>query len=272
MKRIRNIGSGGFGIVDLYQNEEGKQFALKQMQNNWTDEVYQRFVREVKIMINLKHPNIVPIIKYDIHNGSPWFIMPYYKKGSLREKLLELRAEGNVYTSKGASGLIVYLAKALIKAHDQNIIHRDLKPENIFFEDKNPMIGDWGIGKFLSSDSKVLTQEGIGTPIYCAPEQWQNVKIDGRADIYSLGIIFRELLTGNVFGEVKDFNLNVVVKKMTELSPNDRYQTMEDVVKAIEKASEVSKKEPLKDFWNSAAIVLAVVGIVAVVAKLSKSD
>ncbi len=198
MKRIRTLGQGGLGIVSLYKTTNGQQYAVKQMLYSWDDNHYERFKREIKIMADLIHKNIVKVLNFDIHNENPWYVMPFFKDGSLRDKLINLKNEGKVYSIKGASSIIYYIANALRHAHLKGIIHRDLKPENILFDRKEPIIADWGIGKFIHKESKVLTYGGLGTKIYCSPEQWNSGKSDHRSDIYSLGIIYRELLTGSV--------------------------------------------------------------------------
>ena len=132
MQRIRNIGQGGLGIVDLYQAQNGVHYAVKQMIYAWDENHFERFKREINIMANLAHKNIVKLLNFDVQNGNPWYVMPYYKDGSLRDRLRNLKVQGRIYSPKAASGIIVYLADALYHAHQKGIIHRDLKPENIY--------------------------------------------------------------------------------------------------------------------------------------------
>ncbi|MEM7106558.1 MAG: serine/threonine-protein kinase [Bacteroidota bacterium] len=267
MKRIRNIGQGGLGIVDLYQASNGGFFAVKQMIFAWDETHYERFKREINIMANLAHKNIVKCLNFDIHNGNPWYVMPYYKDGSLRDKLRELKVQGKAYSPKAASGIIVYLADALNHAHQKGIIHRDLKPENILFNGREPLLADWGIGKFIHHESKVLTNGGIGTRAYCSPEQWNSGIADARSDIFSLGLIYRELLTGELYGRVSDVRINQIINKMTAISPTDRYQNMSEVIDAIKSLEMVSDK-PLNDFWDGALVVVGVIGLVVLLAAI----
>ncbi len=268
MNRIRTIGQGGLGIVSLYQETNGKNYAVKQMLYQWDESHYERFKREIEIMANLVHKNIVKIINYNILNNNPWYVMPFYKDGSLRDKLLDLQSKGQVYSIKGASGIIYYLADALQHAHSKGIIHRDLKPENILFNGNEPMLADWGIGKFIHRESKVLTFGGLGTKTYCAPEQWNSGVSDNRSDIFSLGLIYRELITGSLTGQIKDSRVNNIVNKMTMMSPDDRYKSMDEVKAAIKGLNEISTTDPMKDFFEGVVVIGAVVGLIYVLGKL----
>lgn len=267
MQRIRNIGKGGLGIVDLYQSQNGRYFAVKQMIYSWDEQHLERFKREINIMANLAHKNIVKCLNFDVHNGNPWYVMPYYKDGSLRDRLRDLKVQGKAYSPKAASGIIVYLAEALNHAHQKGIIHRDLKPENILFNGREPLLADWGIGKFIHKESRVLTNGAIGTRAYCPPEQWNSGIADARSDIFSLGLIYRELLTGELYGEIKNSEINKIVNKMTAISPADRYQNVSEVVAEI-RSIEIVSDNPLNDFWESAFIVLGVVGLVVLLAAI----
>lgn len=271
MQRIRMIGKGGLGLVELYKTNNGAFYAVKQMLYSWNENHFERFKREIKIMQKLSHRNIVKVLNCDVHNNSPYYVMPYFKDGSLRDKLRGIQAKGQIYSIKGASGIIYFLADALEHAHKQGIIHRDLKPENILFQGQEPMIADWGIGKFIHRHSKVLTNGGIGTRDYCSPEQWNKAIADNRSDIFSLGIIYRELLTGSVFGKVEDKNVNAIINKMTNQSPDDRFQSMGEVKSAINSLGVVSKN-PLNDFWNTALTAGAFIGLAYLLASAFKNN
>lgn len=268
MERIRTLGQGGLGIVSLYQTTNGQNYAVKQMLYHWDDNHYERFKREIEIMAKLVHKNIVKVLNFNVLNNNPWYAMPFFKDGSLRDKILDLRSKGQVYSIKGASGIIYYLADALKHAHNNGIIHRDLKPENILFNGKEPMLADWGIGKFIHKESKVLTYGGLGTKHYCAPEQWNSGVSDNRSDIYSLGLIYRELMTGSLTGHITDERVNAIVNKMTMMSPEDRYENMDAVMRDIAALNEISTTEPMKDFWEGVIVVVAAVGIIYLLTKI----
>jgi len=268
MNRIRTIGKGGLGIVSLYQATNGNKYAVKQMIYHWDKIHYERFKREINIMADLVHNNIIKVLNFNIINDNPWYVMPFYKDGSLRDKILNLKSKGQVYSIKGASGIIYYLANALSYAHKKGIIHRDLKPENILFNGQEPVLADWGIGKFIHKESKVLTNGGLGTKSYSSPEQWQTGVSDHRSDIFSLGLIYRELLTGSLTGHIKDNKVNAIINKMTFMSPSDRYQSMSDVKQNIKALNIVSTEKPMNDFWTGAIAVGATVGIIYALTKI----
>ncbi len=263
INKIRLIGQGGLGIVSLYQANDGQQFAVKQMLYQWNNDHFERFKREINIMTNLAHKNIVRLLNYNIDINNPWYVMPFYADGSLRDKLKYLQMKSQAYSSNDASSIIYFLADALSHAHNQGIVHRDLKPENILFNGNDPMLADWGIGKLIHRQSKNLTNGGcIGTPLYCAPEQWATGNADNRADIYSLGIIYRELLTGSTTGRIEDFQINAIVDKMTMQSPSNRYPSMAEVMKDIEKLNKVNITDPMSGFGeNLAKLGLAALGV-----------
>lgn len=271
MNRVRTIGQGGLGVVSLWQTTDGRLYAVKQMQYTWDNTHYQRFKREIEILASLVHKNIIKIINYDILNNNPWYVMPYFKDGSLRDKLYNLQSQGQMYSEKAASSLIYYLADALSYAHSKNIIHRDLKPENILFDGHEPVVADWGIGKFIHRESQVLTIAGLGTKTYCSPEQWHSGESDPRSDIYSLGMIYRELVTNSVYGQVNNTLLNNVINRMTMPSPSDRYQSMEQVKQAIISLHMVNTADPMQAFWEGAAKIAVGIGIIYLLANLLDS-
>ncbi len=265
MVYVQSVGQGGLGKVSLYKAKNGTHYAVKEMLNKWDEHHYQRFVREVKLMSNLVHKGIIKVINYDVHCDNPYYVMPYYKDGSLRDRLEEMRVNGKVFAPKAASSLIFVAANALSFAHKNGAIHRDIKPENILFDGKSPIIADWGIGKFIHKESKVLTGSGpLGTPSYCAPEQWENGRSDQRSDIYSLGLIYRELLTGSICGQVKDPKVKAIISRMTEQSPNDRYQSIDNVLRDIRSLHVVNENKPMDDFWEGLAVVSIFAGLAVI--------
>lgn len=262
MVKIRTINQGGFGIVSLYE-DQGFYYAVKQLINKWDPRNWKMFTREIDIMASLKHPNIVGVNKYDKAPENPYYIMKYYPQGSLRARLQKMNNENTWITEKASAAIVLVMARALAYAHSKGAIHRDLKPENILFENNNPLIADWGIGKFVHKQSKVFNYQGVGgTPPYCAPEQWNYAKSDARSDIYSLGIIFRELITGKVDGYIQDARLRLIVEKMTAQHPEFRYQNMNEVVSSLQSLYSYSEN-PVDDFWEGLGKTLLVVGGIA---------
>lgn len=256
MTRVKTLGSGGFGVVSLYRASNNEYYAVKHMQNSWNQDSYQRFVREIQILDRVQnHPNVMSILNYDLWNGAPYYVMPYCRNGSLRDRIISYTEQGYVHSLAAASGIIYYLAQALDFAHTQEVIHRDLKPENILFQGRKPIIADWGIGKFLNARDKELTKGGIGTPGYCAPEQWHKAEANSQSDIFSLGLIYRELLTGSPYGKVENPQVRKIIDTMTAPNPGDRYHNMKQVLYAIRQIQVVEHSSPMKDFWGTAASI-----------------
>ncbi|MGB1799574.1 MAG: serine/threonine protein kinase [Gammaproteobacteria bacterium] len=192
----REIGKGGMATVYLAVQESlDRSVVLKIMdrvQRTASEEMAQRFMDEGRIVASLHHPNIVTIFDIGLAGEDLYISMEYVQGGDLKKRM-----ESHV-TPKTALDIIAKIATALDSAHSHNVIHRDVKPANILFrEDGTPLLTDFGIAKQTDFD-KDLTSTGIflGSPNYVSPEQADGRSVDGRSDIYSLGCIFYEMLTG----------------------------------------------------------------------------
>jgi serine/threonine-protein kinase len=174
-----------------------------------------RFEREAKTVAMLEHQAIVPVYDVGEQDGQPYFVMRYMMGGSLSERI----KQGPI-DLKDTARIIARIASALDEAHAKGVIHRDLKPGNILFDNQNaPYISDFGIAKFTASSTNVTGSAIIGTPAYISPEQAQGESIDGRSDIYALGIILFEMLSGKPPFDA-DTPMAVVVKHITEPVPH----------------------------------------------------
>jgi serine/threonine-protein kinase len=174
-----------------------------------------RFEREAKTIAMLEHPAIVPVYDFGEEDGQPYFVMRYMTGGSLTDRM----KHGPMFIQEVAH-LFERLAPALDEAHAKGIIHRDLKPGNILFDQYGePYISDFGIAKIAATQTNVTGSAILGTPAYMSPEQAQGEGIDGRSDIYGLGVILFELLTGKqpYHG---DTPMSVVVKHITDPVPH----------------------------------------------------
>lgn len=186
----RGVGIGGFGEVYFAITEAGKEVALKRIQRNLDVEV-----RGVKQCINLRHPNLVGL--YDIRfddSGQGWIVMEYIAGKNLRE-VLDFKPDG--LESGKALEWFSHLSAGVAYLHDQGIVHRDLKPGNIFLDGELVKIGDYGLSKFISCSRRGGQTESVGTFHYMAPEIGKG-EYGKEIDIYALGIILYEMLTGNV--------------------------------------------------------------------------
>jgi serine/threonine-protein kinase len=264
---IRTLGSGGFGNVHEVQASDGKTYAMKLLRDLSTINK-QRFESEIKILAQLNHPNIVKIFEWNLGGDppdfSPWYAMEYLHGGSLTNHMDD-KFEGSYVFQRNwtINSVILPACHALAQAHSAGIYHRDLKPDNIMYTSKDRAqikITDWGLGRDIGRKSIALTaaagQVG-GTPGYCAPEQWFTLdKIDGRADIYSLGVIFYEMMTGrrpltydqddtslkrskgvvvpSKYHPTITKELDMCILKMLELNAEKRYQSVWQLISEIE--------------------------------------
>jgi serine/threonine protein kinase len=194
---IRELGVGGMATVYLaIQSSLDRKVAIKVMRRNIDDaeKFERRFLVEGRTLAKLPHRNIVAV--YDIvkSDAATYISMEYLEGGTLHEKMRSGLSLAEAVT------IVVQIAGALQFAHDHGVVHRDLKPANIMFRDElTPVLTDFGIAKQQQDGNATrLTQTGmlVGTPTYMSPEQINALEVDGRSDLYSLGIMFYELLTG----------------------------------------------------------------------------
>jgi len=209
---IRNLGAGGMGTVFLARDMRlGRLVAIKFLLDR-TGTSLQRFLVEARTTAQCRHENIVVIYDVDEIDGRPYMVLEYVEGRTLREAITA--ESGN--TAAIAIELMLPVARALACAHEMGIVHRDLKPENIFLSDTGQIkVLDFGIAKRMTSEEVKtfqtsgcfrvprlsmlgLTEEGafFGTLPYMSPEQWLEEPLDGRSDIWAVGLILFELATG----------------------------------------------------------------------------
>lgn len=194
---VRRLGLGGMATVYLAVQESlGRQVAIKVLASERApdDEIARRFQHEARTIARLDHPHIVSI--YEVgrtSDGSIYYTMPYLANGDLLSR--NLRED-----PQRVLEVVRAIAEALGFAHDQGIVHRDVKPENVLFDKLDrPMLADFGIA-LSSTRAPRVTREGatIGSSGYMSPEQARGLPLDGRSDLYSLGVVCYELLTGEL--------------------------------------------------------------------------
>lgn len=263
---LEKLGEGGMATVyKAYDTRLERNVAVKVLRTEMfspvlLEEVLQRFEREAKSLAKLSHPNIVNILDYGEHEEMPYLIMEFLPGGTLKQQL------GQAIPWREAVRMILPVASGLSYAHQNGIIHRDVKPSNILLQaTKSAVLTDFGIAKLLEGvEGQTLTGSGVGvgTPEYMAPEQGIGAhEIDARADIYSLGIVLYEMVTGRK-PYIADTPMAVVLKQMTDplprptefvpdlpekiehillkalaKEPDDRYQSMDALVKALEETT-----------------------------------
>ncbi|NIB44555.1 SUMF1/EgtB/PvdO family nonheme iron enzyme [Pseudomaricurvus alkylphenolicus] len=214
---IRKINQGGMATVYLaIQTSVNREVALKIMSPALNaDPVFsERFQREATIVGQLSHPHIVSIYDIGQHKNLNYIAMDYLAGGSVHDKM------SSGLSTTEALRITREIANALDHAHEKGYIHRDIKPENILFrEDGTAILSDFGVAKTLTGASK-MTNAGtvVGTPHYMSPEQARGKPVDGRSDLYSLGIVLYEMLTGSVPFQAEEA-VAIAIKHLTAPIP-----------------------------------------------------
>ncbi len=256
---IEQLGSGGMATVykayhaalDRYVAVKVLHPALKQ-----TPQFFERFKREARIVANLEHPNIIPVYDFSEHRGEPYLVMRFVEGNTLKAKM-----DRQPLPHAQILQLMRPVCQALDYAHRQGVLHRDIKPSNVMITtDGNVFLTDFGLARMVQAGESTLSQDMmVGTPQYISPEQAQGLsKLDGRTDIYSLGVVLYEMLTGRVpfnadtpFATIHDHiytplplpsDINPKISPAIERlllkalakNPEDRFATVNDLLTALE--------------------------------------
>jgi serine/threonine protein kinase len=258
----RKLGQGGMASVFLaIQQSFEREVALKVMSPllNSDPSFTTRFIREARIVAHIHHASIVPV--YDVGERHPfhYLSMEYLPGGDLKQRIVKGRCEPELIVD-----CCIAICGALDVAHRKGFVHRDIKPENILFrEDGTPVLTDFGIARALDRGAS-LTVAGmiVGTPSYMSPEQVKGVELDGRSDLYSLGIVCYEMLTGTVPFRA-DSSMSVAIKHLIDPMPplppeldtyqpfidrltakdrNERYATGSDAAQALRSICRAANK------------------------------
>ncbi len=259
---VRHIARGGMADVYLAEDVDlQRKIALKLMLETLAADTQfvRRFRREARAVARLDHPNIVQIYTVgQTPTQQPYIAMQFIEGGSLRDKLQQLAERGKLLTTEQALNITRQIAEALAVAHNARIIHRDLKPGNVLIRpDGKPVLVDLGIAVVEGADK--LTQTGgiIGTPHYMSPEQVKGVQLDGRSDLYSLGIILYEMLAG-MRPFAADSSIAVLHQQVYDEPPplNKRRPDLPPQVTAV--VETCLKKEPSERFPQAEAMIAAI--------------
>lgn len=196
---VGQLGQGGMATVyKAYHDRLDRHIAIKLMHTTFLqDEDFRaRFQREARIVARLEHSYIVPIYDYNEHDNIPYLVMKFVSGMTLKRRAIKTGL-----TLHNTYEFLSKIADGIDYAHKQGILHRDMKPSNILIdENDHPYITDFGLARIVAAGSSTISHDMmLGTPFYISPEQAQGSKdLDGRTDVYSLGVILYELVTGQV--------------------------------------------------------------------------
>jgi hypothetical protein len=257
------IGRGGMGVVLRGKHRSlDREVAVKVLSNELAGdpEFVERFMREARLSAKVHHPNVVTVHDAGTdQNGRPYLVMELLIGESLRERMRRERIP-----PEDARQIAIGVLRALSAAHRQGIFHRDVKPGNIFLtSDGQVKLMDFGIATALSETRLTSTGGFVGTAEYMAPEQVQGKKVDGRADLYALGIVYMEMLSGRVpfSGDTlsilhrqvnelapsireADPQTNAILGRFLAKDPNSRFANAEEAIEALEGRRKV---QPVKE-------------------------
>src|SRR3989441_6702334 len=275
-KILAPLGQGGMAqVYRAHQENLDREVAIKVLPPWYAADrnFVERFNLEARLVARLSHPNIVTIHDFSEQNGHLYIVMQLVDGGTLKQLLDTLRdpsSSANQHSQEvigaidvaEANRIFQQLANALAYAHEQGIIHRDIKPVNVLLDrTKRPILSDFGIAKVLASTSDLTRPgAGVGTPEYMSPEQCKGEQVDRRADIYALGIMLYETLTGRtpfigdnypaiahshiyeeppnprIFNRQLPLAVRDVILTALQKDPEYRYQYASDMAKALESA------------------------------------
>ena len=265
----RELGEGGMATVYAARDvRHDRPVAIKVLRpDTYSPSGAERFLREIRIAAQLTHPHILPLIDSGEGDGTLFYVMPFIAGETLRARL----ARGGELPVGEAVRILRHVLDALAYAHDHGVVHRDIKPENILLSDRHALVADFGVAKALGAASatpspnaatKLMTAVGttVGTPAYMAPEQIGGDNVDRRADLYSVGVVAYEMLTGRLPFDVDTpqrmlaahlaspphpllqcrpgvpRDLAAAVMRCLEKRPADRWQDAAQLLEAIEAA------------------------------------
>ncbi|MBQ6092155.1 MAG: Stk1 family PASTA domain-containing Ser/Thr kinase, partial [Clostridia bacterium] len=255
---IEIIGVGGMAVVyKAFDNIDNRIVAVKILKDEYltNEEFRRRFKNESKAIAVLSHPNIVKV--YDVSYGDrlQYIVMEYVEGITLKEYI----EQQGVIDTREAVYFVTQILRALQHAHDKGIVHRDIKPQNIMLiSDGTIKVTDFGIARFSRSETKTMTETAIGSVHYISPEQAKGSVTDSKSDLYSVGVVLYEMLTGKLPfqsdnpvsvalmhlqkdpARPRQLNPNIpvgleqIIMRAMQKNPNDRYQSASEMLVDID--------------------------------------
>jgi serine/threonine-protein kinase len=268
----RELGRGGMATVFLARDlRHERNVAIKVLQPEVTHTIGgDRFLQEIRLAARLSHPHILPLYDSGEAGGLLFFVMPNVEGASLRDRM---NAVGKLPIDD-AVRIAREVAEALDHAHRHGVVHRDIKPENIMLHEEHALVADFGVGKALSAGegddsrapngvegrSSALTELGVtlGTPAYMSPEQAAGDAIDGRSDIYALGCVLYEMLTGEQ--PFTGATVQAVIAKRFVQTPADVSALREGVPRTVARAVQKAlARDPIDRYESGRMFAAALV-------------
>ena len=220
-----HLGRGGMAeVYKAYQPSLDRNVAIKVMHAFLADEkeFLSRFEREAKVVATLRHPNIVQVYDFDVENGMYYMVMEFIEGETLKRRLQDLEEKSEWVPLEDSVRIVLAVGSALKYAHEHGMVHRDVKPANVMITtDGQVILTDFGIAKIVSASNLTASGAMVGTPSYMAPEQGMGQPGDERSDIYSLGVMLYQLVTGRLPYDA-DTPLAVVLKHINDPLPLPR--------------------------------------------------
>jgi eukaryotic-like serine/threonine-protein kinase len=241
---VHALGAGGMGHVYLARDSVLlREVALKVLDERYaeTEEFVERFRREAKAAASLSHPNIVAVYDYgEDERGAPYIAMEHVPGGTLKDRIWE---RGKL-PPRVAAGVALQIASALEAAHERGIVHRDVKPENVLVsEEGNVKVADFGIARAAEATAVTAASVVLGSVRYLSPEQAKGEEVGPPSDLYSLGVVLYEMLTGRLPFEAEN-PIATAMKHVTEEPPSPR-ELDPTIPKALEAITlKLLKKDP----------------------------
>ncbi len=253
----RELGAGGMATVYLAADlKHDRKVAIKVLSGGLSESLgRERFLREIRMAAKLNHPHILPLHDSGESGGFVYFVMPVMQGQTLRDRLKTERTLPIDEAVRVASEV----ADALDYAHRHDIVHRDIKPENILLHEGHAIVADFGIGKALvaaSSGTSAFTQIGVtvGTPAYMSPEQAAGDELDGRSDLFALGCVLYEMLTGEVAFTGPSAQATIA-RRFTHSPPRVTEKRPDVSAEVAELVTRLLEKEPADRYASGAQVV-----------------
>ena len=248
------IGVGGMAVVyKAYDSIDDRVVAVKILKDEFlaNEEFRRRFKNESKAIAVLSHPNIVKVFDVSYGDRLQYIVMEYIEGITLKEYIEQVKT----VSWKESIHFITQILRALQHAHDKGIVHRDIKPQNIMLvQNGNIKVTDFGIARFSRSETRTMSDNAIGSVHYISPEQARGDITDDKADIYSVGVVLYEMLTGQVPFQ-SDTSVSVAIMQL-QAEPRRPTDINNSIPSGLEQITMRAMQKKVEDRYQSAAEML----------------